>query len=114
MLWLTEDADLRCEHAIGKVNIDPAQRLVFVAGRRVLVDPDPEKRPISGCPMYGATVKPCTQSLMVKEGYSAWIRISGQAICLDTVTGLTDGVPPGSVLYKVIEPGQHWVRAEGP
>jgi hypothetical protein len=34
------------------------------------------------------------------------VRIDGCAVCLDTVTGLTDGTPPGIVTYKVRSPGQ--------
>jgi hypothetical protein len=108
MLALTEDAVLVCAHIHGKVKIAIHQDFVTVAKRRVLVDDDPEHRPISGCPEVGA-MKPCLHSLPVQEGYSAFVRIAGRRICLDTVTGLTDGTPPGIVKYKVYSPGQDWV-----
>ena len=112
MKWLTEDANLRCNHIKGKVKLDVTQSWVFIAGRRVLIAPDTERRPIAGCPNYGAMIKPCTLTLAVKKGYSAWITIDGKRVCLDAVTGLTDGTPPGTVDYKVFDPGQAWVEEQ--
>jgi hypothetical protein len=45
----------------------------------------------------------------VKAGYSDLLRIDGRRICLDSLNGLTDGTPPGTVMYKVNEPGQPFV-----
>jgi hypothetical protein len=103
---LTEDAILVCNHELGTVGIVATQTLVTIEGRRLLVENDPEGRPIAGCPNIGATIKPCTLTLKVQQGYSDFVRVSGQRLCLDTVTGLTDGTPPGTVNYKVREPGQ--------
>lgn len=110
MHWLTEDAKLVCKHEMGKVQIVPSQNLVFVNGRRVLVEIDPEGKAIAGCPNYGPTIKPCTATLRVMTGYSNLLRVGGRKISLDTVTGLTDGTPPGTVLYEVRNPGQQLVR----
>lgn len=110
MLWLTEDAVLVCRHQLGRVANLPSQSLVTVQRRRVLIAPDPEGRAITGCPNYGPTIKPCTTTLKVDAGYSGWIRIGGQSVCLDTVTGLSDGTPPGIVKYLVNAAGQEWVR----
>jgi hypothetical protein len=107
---LTEDAVLCCAHELGLVGVVPGQRLVRIEQRPVLVATDPEQRPIVGCPMYGPTVKPCTQTLKVQVGYSALLRIDGRRVCLDTVTGLTNGTPPGTVKYRVRSPGQSLVR----
>jgi hypothetical protein len=109
MRVLTEDALLVCNHELGTVRIVATQDLVTVQGRRVLVETDPESRPIVGCPNVGATIKPCQQTLRVQTGYSSLVRISGRRVCLDTVTGLTDGTPPGTVQYKVRQPGQDLV-----
>lgn len=106
MKILTEDADLRCQHVGGKVILHPLQGLVRIAGRRVLVEPDPEGKSIVGCPNVGATMKPCQTTLKVVTGYSESMRIDGRRVCLDTVTGLTDGTPPGVVKYTVHDPGQ--------
>ena len=110
MNLLTQDAVLNCDHEMGIVGIVATQSLVTVAHRRVLVATDPEQRPIVGCPMYGPTVKPCTNTLKVQSGYSDLLRIDGKRVCLDTVTGLTDGTPPGTVKYSVRSAGQSLVR----
>jgi hypothetical protein len=109
MLWLTEDAVVVCKHELGIVQLVPTQDLVFVEGRKVLVDDNPEGRPIKGCPNIGATIKPCLLTLKVDVGYSQWLRIAGQRVCLDSVSGLTDGTPPGVVEYKVRSAGQPFV-----
>ena len=106
MRWLTEDAKLVCKHELGHVGIVATQPFVSIAGRKVLVESDPEGRPITSCPNYGPTIKPCTTTLKVQAGYSSWLRIGGHSVCLDTVTGLTDGMPPGTVKYLVRDPGQ--------
>jgi len=108
MPWvLTEDALLVCAHELGHVHNEPTQSLFTIDGRRVLVEPNPEGKTISGCPNYGLTIKPCTSTLKVQVGYSAYLRVDGKAVCLDTVTGLTDGTPPGTVKYHVRSPGQN-------
>ncbi|HUP20557.1 MAG TPA: hypothetical protein VM778_11460 [Gemmatimonadota bacterium] len=109
MLWLTEDARLVCKHELGIVDIARSQEWVTVEGRAVLVDDDPERRSIAGCPNIGATIKPCTNTLRVRQGYSHWLRIDDRRVCLDTVLGLTDGTPPGTVDYKVRHAGQDLV-----
>ena len=110
---LTEDAVIVCSHELGLVRIEATQDLVTVAARRLLVEVDPEGRPIVGCPNIGVAIKPCTSTLRVQAGYSEWLRISGRRICLDSIRGLTDGTPPGVVDYKVRHPGQDLV-AERP
>ncbi len=110
MRWLTEDAKLVCKHELGRVQIVATQTLVTIAQRKVLVEIDPEGRPIVGCPHTGAAVKPCTATLKVEQGYSEFLRIGGRRVCLDTVTGLTDGMPPGVVKYLVRDPGQEFVE----
>jgi hypothetical protein len=108
MLVLTEDAKLFCKHGPGKVAIKTSQGLVMVEGRKVLVEKDPEGCAITGCPST-VPFKPCTTTLAVLKGYSGFIRIDGRRICLDTVTGLTDGTPPGIVKYEVRSAGQSFV-----
>ena len=103
---LSEDAVLVCKHELGNVGIQPTQSLVRVNGRRLLVERNPQGRPIVGCPNLGVGIKPCTNTLAVRRGYSQWIRIEGRRVCLDTVVGLTDGTPPGTVEYKVRNAGQ--------
>ncbi len=109
MRWLTQDAVLKCKHVAGLVAIVATQDWLTIEGRRVLLAPDPEGRPISGCPNIGATIKPCTSTLKVQQGYSGLLRADGRAVCLDPVSGLTDGTPPGIVKYEVFAPGQDFV-----
>jgi hypothetical protein len=54
MKLITEDAVLRCDHQ-GSVHNQPSQSLVTVAGKKVLVEIDPEGRQITGCPMISLT-----------------------------------------------------------
>ena len=111
MLLLTELAVLCCKHENGIVRQDESQKFVTIDHKRVLVEPDPEHRPIVGRPNYGINMKPCTMTLKVSEGYSTFVRIGEHHVCLDTVTGLTDGTPPGIVKYKVRTPGQQFVNS---
>ncbi|MER0204867.1 MAG: hypothetical protein DU480_13680 [Nitrosomonas sp.] len=110
MLWLTEDAILVCSHETGIVINTTTQNFVRINRRRVLVENNPENRGIVGCPNIGVGIKPCTTTLKVKQGYSGFIRINGHRVCLSTVTGLTDGTPPGVVTYKVRNSGQNLIR----
>ena len=109
MRALTESAALLCDHVTGRVGIYASQRWVTVEGDAVLVEPDPAGKAITGCSNIGPTIKPCTLSLPVQAGCSSFARISGVAICLDVVSGLTDGTPPGAVNYTVKKPGQSLV-----
>jgi hypothetical protein len=108
MLVLTEDAGVFCKHVLGKVSIKATQTLVTVEGRSVLLEPDPVGRPISGCPNV-VPFKPCLTTLAVQKGYSLFIRVEDRRLCLDTVTGYTDGTPPGTVMYVVRDAGQKFV-----
>jgi hypothetical protein len=53
--------------------------------------------------------KPCTSTLNVQTGYSEFMRVDGEQICLDSLVGLTDGNPPGVAKYKVSAAGQGFV-----
>jgi len=110
MNLLTEDALVVCTHELGIVKMITSQSLVTISRRKVLVEIDPQGRSIACCPNVGPGIKACLTTLVVKEGYSDLLRIDGKRVCLDTVTGLTDGTPPGTVKYKVNNPGQHLAR----
>lgn len=103
-------AVIRCGHD-GAVQPAASQTWVRISGSPVLVARDPEGRPIAGCPNVGLNIKPCTSTLAVHAGYSGFIHIGGRAVCLDSVTGFTDGTPPGAVKYTVRAPGQSWTQA---
>ena len=111
MQLLTEDAVLRCPHS-ARVNIVPTQTLVRINGRQVLVNDDPEERPITLCPNMTLTgINPCTKTLKVEQGYSALVKIDGREVCLDSVTGLTNGTPPSTYKYLVLGSGQDLVSS---
>ena len=107
---VTEQAIATCAHQLGVVALKSGQNIVRIGGVAVLVAHDPVARPIVGCPNVGPTIKPCTATLAVRSGYSTLVCIEGKAICLETVTGLTDGTPPGMVDYAIRQPGQTLVR----
>lgn len=109
MNWLTEDAVLVCSHEVGIITNTTTQNFVTIKHRRVLIENNPENRTIVGCPNTGPSIKPCTKTLKVNQGYSSFIRINGHRVCLSTVLGLTDGTPPGTVIYKVRSAGQKLV-----
>jgi hypothetical protein len=113
MKLITVDAIITCKHISGKVKLDDSnniQDFVTIRGRPVLVENDPELKQIMGCANMGPTIKPCTNTLKVTQGYSDLIRIQGRRACLMAVKGLTDGTPPGTVQYEVRSPGQDFVE----
>ncbi len=107
--FLTEDAKLVCKHQAGVVNHEPSQMWVTIESRLILVSTDPENKPINGCPNINVGIRPCKNTLKVKKGYSTWLRIDEERICLDSVEGLTDGTPASFVKYIVEDPGQEFV-----
>lgn len=112
MKVVTLSAVVRCGHD-GRVQNVASQHWVRVGGSEVLVDADPERRAITGCPNIGPTMKPCTTTLAVTAGYSGWVRIGGAAVVLSDLDGLTDGTVPGTVHYSVRDPGQSHVSVTG-
>ena len=110
MKLLTVQAKIVCKHVTGVViNLVAGQHMVYVANEPLLVDNDPESKIIAGCANVSLTIKPCTQTLHVQQGYSELVFINGQRACLDSLTGLTDGTPPGVVRYVVADPAQDFV-----
>jgi len=110
--WLTVDADVRCEHPGGFVDVTSSQDLVRVDGSRVVVGADPQGRPIAGCPNLSPATKPCTTTLAVMAGSSSFVRIDGRPVIRADLVGLTDGTPQGGVRYRVTGPGQVLVTEE--
>lgn len=109
---LTELAVLACDHATGIVAIQSSQPFVRIQGSRVLVGNDPANKGIGGCSNLAATIKPCTRTLSVEQGKSASVYVRGKPVCLDTVTGGTDGTPPSATKYGVKFPGQTLVHVD--
>lgn len=111
MFWMTESAVVVCAHQTGVVTgFDPRQSWVRVEQRRVLTDPDPAGRSIVGCPNVPPAGRPCLTTKKVLAGLSTMIQIDGAPVCLDPVTGMTDGVAP--VPYRVRSPAQELVGSD--
>src|SRR6185295_4682953 len=110
MFFVTEDAAITCKHPGGFVQNVPSQSWLTINTRRVLVEIDPEGRTIKGCPNSGGVNKPCLTTLPVQTGYSGFMRVDGKSICLDPITGFTDGIPPGLFKYVVVNAGQPFVE----
>lgn len=108
-LWLTDRADVRCTHKVGKSPQQASQHWVTIGGDPILVAPDPVGRPVQGCPNVGVSIKPCTNTLSIRTGQSAWVRIGGRPVIRADLTGFTDGTPPGEARYTVIDPAQRLV-----
>jgi hypothetical protein len=111
MLLLTELVDVRCDHVAGKITIPSSQRFVTINTIPIVIEPDPIGKSVAGCPNVSATMKPCLGTITVETGYSSLIRIRGKRVCMQSLTGLTDGTPPGIVKYTVVNPGQNFVKA---
>jgi len=111
MKLLTDQSKITCKHRTGVViGLISRQNMVYIRNKAVLVDNDPEGKIILGCPNVSPTIKACVITLGVEQGYSEFIYINNQRVCLDTVTGLTDGTPPGVIKYVVVDPGQDFVE----
>jgi hypothetical protein len=111
MFLLTDKARLQCVHR-GRVSVASSQRWVTIEGHPVQVEPDPVAKAIHACPNAGLMIKPCTSTVSVSKGYSSLLRVDGHRVCLDPLSGLTDGTPPGTVEYIVRDPGQHLVSEQ--
>lgn len=94
-----------CIHG-GQVTLIPKQTTVTIQGNPVLREGDLSGAPIIGClqpPSPGT--KPCTMVISTLPG-SASLRVTaaGLPVLLATLSGITDGVPPGTIM--VANPGQ--------
>ena len=107
---VTTGATITCIHG-GHVTLAPRQTTVTIAGNPVLREGDLSGALIAGCaqpPSPGT--KPCTAVISTLPGSaSTRVMAAGVPVLLATLTGITDGVPPGGLL--VISPGQTTVQA---
>lgn len=107
---VTTNARIVCLHG-GQVTLVPRQSTVTIQGAPVLRETDLVGAPIVGCAQPPSTgTKPCTAVVSVMPGGSApTVSAVGMPVHLDVLTGMTDGVPPGTVM--VVSPGQASVQA---
>ena len=102
---VTSNAAIMCIHG-GQVTLIPRQAEVTIDGGAVLSEPDLVGAPIIGCaqpPSPGS--KPCTLVVSTLPGSTSLkVTVGGRPAYVATLTGLTDGVPPGALI--VTSPGQ--------
>jgi hypothetical protein len=107
---LNSNAVVICPHG-GKVVVIPRQVEIMAQGGPVLRDPDLIGAPIAGCrvPVTPVTA-PCTAVVSTFPGSSSpTVLVGGLPVYLETLTGLTNGVPPAPIF--VVFPGQIGVQA---
>ncbi len=109
-LVVNSNAKIICAHG-GQVTLIPKQTTVQVGGAPVMRETDIMGSPIVGCaqPPSVAT-KPCTTVVSILPGGSApTVSAGGMPVHVQNLSGMTDGVPPGTVM--VVSPGQTTVQA---
>jgi hypothetical protein len=109
MWWLCESSVLTCIH-MGRIVSQAAERWISVSGAPVLVETDVLGRPVVACPNVSTNTKPCTSTMPPLAGPSLFVRVGGRRVLTSSLTGLTDGVPPGT--YRVLQPVQSLVRVD--
>jgi hypothetical protein len=107
---VTTNATIMCVHG-GQVTLLPHQVQVQARGGNVLCEGDLSGAPIIGCAQPPSpSTKPCTTVISTLPGSSApTVTVGGRPVLLATLSGMTDGVPPGTIM--VVSPGQMTVQA---
>ncbi len=79
---------------------------MLAGGSPVLCRPDLEGAPIVGCAQPATpTTKPCTTVVQTLPGSTSLkALVGGRPPYVATLSGVTDGVPPGAIM--VVHPGQ--------
>jgi uncharacterized Zn-binding protein involved in type VI secretion len=110
---LNAEAIIMCDHG-GQVTLIPKQTSVLVGGAPALRLGDVMGSPIVGCALPPTPVTvPCT--VVVSEipipgvGASLTGMCGGQPLLLEGLTGITDSVPPATIM--VVDAGQETVTA---
>lgn len=109
-LVITANARIVCSHG-GQVTLVPRQPTVTAGGGAIMREGDLIGAPIIGCAQAPSTnTKPCTMVVSTLPGGSApKVSVGGMPAHLDTLSGVTDGVPPGTI--SVVSAGQTTVSA---
>lgn len=110
LVLLRSDALVTCTHTLGLVGLVHTQSWVTIDDVPVMVEPDPEQRPIGGCPNMTVVTKPCTLTLQADRGYSDLVSIDGRPVVRDDIRGLTDG--QGGVFKYTCRDARHDLAVE--
>jgi hypothetical protein len=108
---VTVNAQIQCTHQ-GVVTLKPGQVKAVAGDGGILCDPDLVGAPIIGCLQAPSTnTKPCTTvvSVIPAGSVSLKVTVNGKPAYISTLSGVTDGVPPGSI--SVTDPGQEITSA---
>jgi hypothetical protein len=107
---VTSNAVITCVHG-GQVTLIPKQTQVTIQGGAILCEPDLMGAPIVGCPVPPTpSTKPCLMVVSTLPGSTSLkVMVGGRPVYVATLSGMTDGVPPGALL--VASPGQTTVQA---
>lgn len=108
---ITTSATIMCAHG-GRVQLMPKQQTVLAGGAPILRETDLIGAPVVGCAQPPTvSSKPCTTvvSTIPMSGTASTLLVGGMPAHTQTVTGMTDGVPPGTI--QVVDPGQQQVQA---
>jgi len=107
---VTSNARIVCAHG-GQVTLVPRQPTVTIQGAAILRESDLIGAPIVGCAQPPTvSSKPCTAVVSTLPGGSSpTVSAAGLPVHLDSLSGMTDGVPPGVI--SVVFAGQATVQA---
>ena len=97
---ITEGSIIVCPHQV-PITFTASQHSLKTGGNYVLVANDVFTGTLSGvCPNQPTPAnpgfKPCTKVTSLIAGAATKFTLGGQPVLLETATGLTDSVPPGS------------------
>ena len=107
---VTTNDTIMCIHG-GTLVLTPKQAVVTASGGAVLRETDLIGAPIVGCTQPPTiSSKPCTTVVSALPGGSApTVLVGGLPAHVSTLSGITDGVPPGTI--SVVAPGAPTVQA---
>ena len=107
---LTTNGTVLCSHG-GRVTLIPRQAQIQATNGQALCEPDLVGAPIVGCPVAPSmSTKPCTTVVLTLPGSTSLkVTVGGRPAYTASVSGITDGVPPGSIM--VVDPGAPTVEA---
>jgi hypothetical protein len=95
---LTESSSVACGHTPGTVQLRAGQSKLTVNGNKVLVDGDLMGASISSCSTPSTqSSSPCATVSSTVGGVAQKLTVGGKGVLLDNITGVTSGVPPGSL-----------------
>ena len=106
---LTTSSTLKCVHG-GTLQVQASTSQLSAGGSPTLVEADVLAATVSGCSNTNAAAgqMPCV-TVTVLAGQSTNLTVAGQAVLLESATGLTSSTPPGT--WQVSSAGQSVLEA---